>query len=217
MQKIFDVLVIGSGPIAFSALSSLPDGINVAVVTGSDKNINPDFKNIHPKILSEAGERNEKPGICETIHFDGYPGGSVSSTAAIGGLGNYWGQQYIAYQKNDSWPKNLFLNFNEYKNYCREVASSFEILGNEFLENIKKPGVNYSIYYPKLLQGTIKNKNLGLLTFKNLVENTPVNSWYNQGIYRVRIGPYVKRAEAELVAANVKKALGVNTYIIDQP
>jgi rare lipoprotein A len=63
--------------------------------------------------------------------------------------------------------------------------------------------------------------NAGVLSKKilaqNLVENTPVNSWYNQGIYRVRIGPYVKRAEAELAAANVKKALGVNTYIIDQP
>jgi rare lipoprotein A len=52
---------------------------------------------------------------------------------------------------------------------------------------------------------------------QNLVENTPVNSWYNQGVYRVRIGPYANRAEAELAAANVKKALGVNTYIIDQP
>jgi rare lipoprotein A len=63
--------------------------------------------------------------------------------------------------------------------------------------------------------------NAGLLSKKimgqNLVENTPVNSWYNQGIYRVRIGPYANRAEAELAAAKVKKALGVNTYIIDQP
>jgi len=44
-----------------------------------------------------------------------------------------------------------------------------------------------------------------------------VNSWYNQGIYRVRIGPYANRTEAEMAAAKVKKALGVNTYIIDQP
>ncbi len=63
--------------------------------------------------------------------------------------------------------------------------------------------------------------NAGLLskkiTSQNLVENAPVNSWYNQGIYRVRIGPYATRAEAEVIAAKVKKALGVNTYIIDQP
>lgn len=55
------------------------------------------------------------------------------------------------------------------------------------------------------------------ITGQNLVENTPVNSWYNQGMYRVRIGPYANRAEAELAAAKVKKALGLNTYIIDQP
>jgi rare lipoprotein A len=55
------------------------------------------------------------------------------------------------------------------------------------------------------------------ITEQNLVENIPVNSWYNQGIYRVRIGPYANRTEAELAAARVKKALGMNTYIIDQP
>jgi rare lipoprotein A len=55
------------------------------------------------------------------------------------------------------------------------------------------------------------------ITGQNLVENIPVNSWYNQGIYRVRIGPYANRTEAELAAAKVKKALGMNTYIIDQP
>ena len=63
--------------------------------------------------------------------------------------------------------------------------------------------------------------NAGILSKKileqNLVENAPVNSWYNQGLYRVRIGPYANRTQAELAAAKVKKALGMNTYIIDQP
>ena len=52
---------------------------------------------------------------------------------------------------------------------------------------------------------------------QNIVENAPVNSWYNQGVYRVRIGPYANRADAEMAAVKLKKALGVNTYIIDQP
>lgn len=55
------------------------------------------------------------------------------------------------------------------------------------------------------------------ITGDNLVENMPINNWYNQGIYRVRIGPYANRAMAELAAEKVKKALGLNTYIIDQP
>jgi rare lipoprotein A len=52
---------------------------------------------------------------------------------------------------------------------------------------------------------------------QNLVENAPVNSWYNQGVYRVRIGPYANRADADRVAMKIKDSLGLNTYIIVQP
>ena len=52
---------------------------------------------------------------------------------------------------------------------------------------------------------------------QKLVENTPVNSWYNDGIYRVRIGPYASRSDAEVAAAKLKQSLRVNTYILAQP
>jgi rare lipoprotein A len=52
---------------------------------------------------------------------------------------------------------------------------------------------------------------------QNLVENARVNSWYNQGVYRVRIGPYANRADADRVAMKIKDSLGLNTYIIVQP
>lgn len=52
---------------------------------------------------------------------------------------------------------------------------------------------------------------------QKLVENTPVNSWYNDGIYRVRIGPYANRSDAEVAAAKLKQSLRVNTYILAQP
>ena len=52
---------------------------------------------------------------------------------------------------------------------------------------------------------------------QKLVENAPVNSWYNDGIYRVRIGPYASRSEAEMAAAKLKQSLRVNTYVIAQP
>ena len=52
---------------------------------------------------------------------------------------------------------------------------------------------------------------------QNLVENAPVNSWYNQGVYRVRIGPYANRADADRVAMKIKDSLGLNSYIIVQP
>lgn len=52
---------------------------------------------------------------------------------------------------------------------------------------------------------------------QKLVENAPVNSWYNNGVYRVRIGPYANRADAEVAATKLKQSLRVNTYILAQP
>jgi rare lipoprotein A len=52
---------------------------------------------------------------------------------------------------------------------------------------------------------------------QRLIENAPVNSWYNEGIYRVRIGPYANRSDAEMAAAKLKQSLRVNTYVIVQP
>jgi len=52
---------------------------------------------------------------------------------------------------------------------------------------------------------------------QNLVENAPVNSWFNDGVYRVRIGPYQSRTSADRAATKIKDALGLNTYIVVQP
>ena len=94
-------------------------------------------------------------------------------------------------------------------------ANNPPVINQEKLNSVPVAGVFVQV-------GAFKSvDNAGLLSKKimaqNLVENAPVNSWYNQGIYRVRIGPYANRTEAEVIAAKVKKALGVNTYIIDQP
>ena len=94
-------------------------------------------------------------------------------------------------------------------------ANNAPVINQEKLNSVPVAGVFVQV-------GAFKSvDNAGLLSKKimaqNLVENAPVNSWYNQGIYRVRIGPYANRTEAEVIAAKVKKALGVNTYIIDQP
>lgn len=52
---------------------------------------------------------------------------------------------------------------------------------------------------------------------QNLVENAPVNSWLSDGIYRVRIGPYSSRDEANRTASKIRVALGLNSYIVVQP
>lgn len=51
---------------------------------------------------------------------------------------------------------------------------------------------------------------------KQLAENVPLQSWYNQGTYRVRLGPYTSRQDAEQAAARIKQALGTSAIVINQ-
>lgn len=46
-----------------------------------------------------------------------------------------------------------------------------------------------------------------------LVENETIESWYNNGIYRVRLGPYASRDEAERSASRIRKTLGISTLV----
>lgn len=50
---------------------------------------------------------------------------------------------------------------------------------------------------------------------QNLAENVAVESWYNAGTYRVRLGPYSSRADAERAATRIKQALKVNAIVLD--
>ena len=52
---------------------------------------------------------------------------------------------------------------------------------------------------------------------QQLVENAPVKNWYNDNIYKVRIGPFSNRQDAEQTANRIKQSLKINTYIIIQP
>lgn len=46
--------------------------------------------------------------------------------------------------------------------------------------------------------------------------NVDVASWYNAGVYRVRLGPYASRADAEEAAARIKQTLGAKAIVINQ-
>ena len=46
-----------------------------------------------------------------------------------------------------------------------------------------------------------------------LVGNVTVENWYNDGIHRVRLGPYSSRDEAERAAAAIRKSLGISTLV----
>lgn len=49
-----------------------------------------------------------------------------------------------------------------------------------------------------------------------LSENVPLQSWYNQGTYRVRLGPYTSRQDAERAVARIRQALGTSAIVIYQ-
>ena len=69
--------------------------------------------------------------------------------------------------------------------------------------------------------GAFKRKeNADLLRDKlrqqSLAENVAVENWYNDGVYRVRLGPYSSRDEAMRAAGEIKQTLGVSTLVISQ-
>lgn len=48
---------------------------------------------------------------------------------------------------------------------------------------------------------------------QGLAQNVAVENWYNDGLYRVRLGPYTNREEAERAAVRIRQALGISTLV----
>lgn len=51
---------------------------------------------------------------------------------------------------------------------------------------------------------------------QNLAENVAVENWYNAGTYRVRLGPYTSRQDAERAAGRIRQILGTSAILIHQ-
>jgi rare lipoprotein A len=51
---------------------------------------------------------------------------------------------------------------------------------------------------------------------QSLAQNVAVENCYNDGIYRVRLGPYPSRDEAERAAGNIRQTLGISTLVTTQ-
>jgi rare lipoprotein A len=47
-------------------------------------------------------------------------------------------------------------------------------------------------------------------------QNVAVENWYTGDLYRVRLGPFASRADAERTAESLERALGISTYLIIQ-
>lgn len=50
----------------------------------------------------------------------------------------------------------------------------------------------------------------------SLADNVQVENWYNAGTYRVRLGPYASRQQAEVAATKIKQSLNMNVLVVTQ-
>ena len=60
--QVFDWLLIGSGPAAYSALKAFDGRTSLAVVTGESA-IDVALNQLHPKIRAVSVDRGERPGV----------------------------------------------------------------------------------------------------------------------------------------------------------
>lgn len=51
---------------------------------------------------------------------------------------------------------------------------------------------------------------------KSLADNVQVENWYNAGTYRVRLGPYASRQQAEVVAEKIKQSMNMSVMVVTQ-
>lgn len=51
---------------------------------------------------------------------------------------------------------------------------------------------------------------------QSFVANAVLRNWYNNGVYRVRLGPYASLEDVERVADQIRQALGISNLVITQ-
>jgi hypothetical protein len=164
MHRSFDVIIIGAGPAAVAALSAAPPGARICVMTGVASFPLERNAKVHPKIRAVAYERCEAPGLSDFLAFDGGRGAGLFSTAAVGGLANYWGQQFVRYREGDPWPAEFFDSYSDYERTCWHIEAMFALTtpASESERNDAEIGGGYVARTPRLLVGTDKEPQSGL-------------------------------------------------------
>jgi glycine/D-amino acid oxidase-like deaminating enzyme len=162
----FDIVIVGSGPAAVAAIHALDKSQRIAVVAGNAIASNRTSK-VHPKIQAVASARDELAGVTEPLlrrHGRREP---LFSTAAIGGLANYWGQQFVRFSSGDPWPRQLFGDFEGYSSACQTIEGLFCLEGQEELSTPLPVPSNFRASVPRLLTGAPDDPNAGLAAMRN--------------------------------------------------
>jgi hypothetical protein len=170
MSRFFDTILIGSGPCALAAITALAPEQDLAVVTGAVPEPQRE-QDIHPKIRVAALEQKETPGLAERLECGPAHGKPIFSTAALGGLANYWGQQFVRYGYGDPYAATIFENYETYLADCAAVESNFVISGGSELSRPAHLPDQYFVYRPRLLTGTAARNEAGLFSMRQAVES----------------------------------------------
>jgi hypothetical protein len=161
----FDIVIVGSGPAAVAAMHALDKSQRVAVIAGNAVGSSLQSK-IHPKIQAVASARDEMAGVAEPLlrrHGRRKP---LYSTAAIGGLANYWGQQFVRFSVGDPWPRHLFKGYADYVSACETIERLFHLEGREDIGVELPAASNFRASVPRLLTGTHDDPTAGLASMR---------------------------------------------------
>lgn len=160
----YDLVVIGSGPAAIAALDGLSPSLRTAVVTGATGQARSGAW-LHPKIRAVAAERGEGAGLADAVASGRRGTKPLWATATIGGLANYWGQQFLPVGAADPWPADIFRDHPDYVAEVEAVEALFTLQGGEALDaGLPDPGFRLS--QPRLLTGSAHQPDAGLLAMR---------------------------------------------------
>jgi hypothetical protein len=166
MPNSNDLIVIGAGPAAVAALHGVPAGLRISVVTGAGVH---DGSPVHPKIRSVAYEQREAPGVTDFRPLLGDRG--LHDTATVGGLANYWGQQFIRYEHSDPWPRDIFESFADYQSACEQIEGIFTVAPPADSPAASAAiGGGFTTRTPPLLVGTRAQPQSGLSAMRHAFE-----------------------------------------------
>ncbi len=162
----FDIVVVGAGPAAVAALDALraPNASSgsprIAVLTGAVPSAERRHT-LHPKIQAVSLAQAEAAGVAERIAASGAGARPIFSTAAVGGLANYWGQQFVRWSEYDPWPRDAFADFDAYERACARIERLFALDGGESV-GTGAFGDDFACVRPRLLAGSAGGESTGL-------------------------------------------------------
>ena len=171
MLNVSDYVLIGSGPAAIATLHGLPERARITIVTGAKASRAPLSFNVHAKIRSSAKALKEEPGLAHQMAFLHRSKGGLADTAAIGGLANYWGQQFLRYRESDPWPSHIFLTYAAYSQACADIEALFSFNSNIGYAPVDANIADYECSTPRLLDGIAGQSPIGSLAMRRAFEH----------------------------------------------